>query len=64
MSELMVVTREGEKIPFDKERIVVAVTKAAEATQEFNATEARKIAEMAAHFITKSKKMAESIAVE
>lgn len=64
MSELMVVTREGEKIPFDKERIVVAITKAAEATQEFSATEARKIAEMATHFITKSKKMAESVAVE
>ncbi len=64
MSELTVVTREGEKIPFDKERIVIAVTKAAEATQEFNATEARKIAEMAAHFISKSKKMAETISVE
>jgi ribonucleoside-triphosphate reductase len=64
MSELMVVTREGEKVPFDKERIVIAVTKAAEATQEFSATEARKIAEMAAHFISKSKKLAESISVE
>jgi ribonucleoside-triphosphate reductase (formate) len=64
MSELMVVTREGEKIPFDKERIVVAVTKAAEATQEFSATEARKIAEMASHFIVKSKKMAEAVSVE
>jgi ribonucleoside-triphosphate reductase (formate) len=64
MSELQVVTREGEKVLFDKERIFVAVSKAAEATQEFNATEARKIAEMATHFILKSKKLAETIPVE
>lgn len=60
----MVVTREGEKVPFDKERIVVAITKAADATQEFNALEARKIAEMASHFIMKSNKLSEAIAVE
>ncbi len=64
MTELLVVKRDGEKIPFDKEFIVSAVTKAAEATNEFGPTEARKIAEMAAHFIAKSKKMAETIAVE
>jgi ribonucleoside-triphosphate reductase (formate) len=64
MTELLVVKRDGEKVPFDKEFIVGAVTKAAEATGEFGPTEARKIAEMAAHFIAKSKKMAETIAVE
>jgi ribonucleoside-triphosphate reductase (formate) len=64
MTGLLVVKRDGEKVPFDKEFIVSAVTKAAEATGEFGPTEARKIAEMSAHFIAKSKKMAETITVE
>jgi len=64
MDTLSVVTREGNTIPFDKERIIIAVAKAAEATQEFGSIEARKIAEIASHYISKSKAEGGSITVE
>lgn len=61
---MLVVTREGEKVPFDRQRIASAVSKAAEATRELNAIQSRKIVEMAVHFITKSRQTARSITVE
>jgi len=64
MTLLSVTKRDGTKVPFDKERIILAITKAGEATGEFGPSEARKIAETVTHFITKSKQYESDITVE
>lgn len=59
-----VVKRDGSRVPFNADRIANAISQAANATQEFEEQEGKKIAASVAHFITKSKKAHEEISVE
>lgn len=59
-----VIKRNGDRVSYDKQRIQHAIEKAAEATGEFEATEARKITETIDHFVQKSRKNAQDVSVE
>jgi ribonucleoside-triphosphate reductase len=61
---MKVIKRGGEKVEFDKNRIYEAIMKAADATSEFGAAEARKITEIATHYIKKTEKFKQEITVE
>jgi ribonucleoside-triphosphate reductase len=61
---MTVIKRDGTKAEFDKGRIYAAIMKAAEATGELNASEARKITEIVTHYIGKAEKFKAEIAVE
>jgi ribonucleoside-triphosphate reductase len=64
MTSPTVIKRNGDRVPYDKSRIENAITKAAEATGEFEATEARKIAATIDHFVHKSRKEGKDLSVE
>src|SRR3989338_7093855 len=64
MTAIKVIKRDGKKAPFDKERIFQAIVKAAEVTEEFGITEARKITEIVSRYIDKIKKLKRRIPVE
>lgn len=64
MSSFSVIKRNGERVAYDKARIQNAITKAAEASEEFGAEEARKMAEKIDRYLLKSKKEGEAFSVE
>lgn len=61
---LMVIKRNGDHVEFDKERVFTAILKAADATGEFGAAEARKIAETTCRYIQKSGNEHREVTVE
>ncbi|MDO8571954.1 MAG: ribonucleoside triphosphate reductase [bacterium] len=60
----IVTKRDGIEVSFDVQHISAALTKAAEATQEFGTQEIRKITGAVSHYIQKSKTFTEKISVE
>ena len=61
---LMVIKRNGDHVEFDKERVFTAILKAADATGEFGAAEARKITETTCRYIQKSGNERREVTVE
>ena len=53
---LVVIKRDGAKVPFDSEKIFQAILKAGKATSDFGEKKARAISEGVAQFLQKSKK--------
>ena len=64
MNTIEVIKRNNNKVAFDKKRIFNAIFKAATATGEFGASEARKITEIIAKYILKPSKTKSEISVE
>lgn len=63
-SVLKVIKRNGNHVEFDKERIFNAILKAADATGEFGAAEARKLTETICRYIQKSGNGQKEVTVE
>lgn len=64
MSSLRIIKRTGEAVAFELSRIESALQKAGEATGEFDAHAAKKLAAAVDHFICKQKSFREQISVE
>lgn len=64
MPSPIVIKRNGDKIPFDKERIVTALTKAADVTHEITPTQIRRLVETIVLFLDKVGKARPEISVE
>ena len=59
-----VLKRDGQKVPFDKERIYNAIRLAAETTEELGLPEVRRLTETILLFITKQAKTRQELSVE
>ncbi len=64
MTSPTVIKRNGDRVAYDTSRIENAIIKAAEATGEFEASEARKITATIDHFVHKSRKEGQDLSVE
>lgn len=60
----LIIKRNGDKVVFDKERIVTALTKAAQTTGEFSGQQARRLTETILMFLTKGSVSRQTVTVE
>jgi len=61
---MTIIKRDGTKAEFDKNRIFLAIMKAAEATKEFQEPEAEKITDIVVNYLAKSEQIKTEITVE
>jgi len=61
---MTIIKRDGTKAEFDKNRIFLAIMKAAEATKEFQEPEAEKITDIVVNYLSKSEQIKAEITVE